>query len=61
MVQLTPRARLINQQICGPLVEESARKLQAYSTKELTLLRDFTRWCLELQLRHIERLRTSGD
>jgi DNA-binding MarR family transcriptional regulator len=57
MVQLTPRARRANQQIWGPLVVEGLSKLQGYSTKELTLLRDFMRWCLELQLRHIDRLR----
>jgi DNA-binding MarR family transcriptional regulator len=61
MVQLTPRARRANQQIWGPLVDEGLKKLQSYSIKELTLLRDFTHWCLELQLRHIDRLqRTDG-
>ena len=61
MVQLTPRARRVNQQIWGPLVDEGVKKLQAYSTKELTLLRDFTRWCLDLQRRQIERLEESAD
>jgi DNA-binding MarR family transcriptional regulator len=57
MVQLTPRARRLNQQIWGPMVEEGVKKLQTYSTKELTLLRDFAQWCLDLQLRHIDRLK----
>ena len=61
MVQLTPRARRANQQIWGPLVEEGMKKLQGYSIKELTLLRDFTRWCLDLQLRHIDRLQAPDE
>jgi DNA-binding MarR family transcriptional regulator len=56
MVRLTARSRRLVQQIWGPIVQDGMAKLQGYTIKELTLLRDFTKWCLELQLKHIDRL-----
>jgi DNA-binding MarR family transcriptional regulator len=61
LVQLTPKARKINEQIWGPLVAEGLAKLYTYSAKEIALLHEFVHWCNALQLRHIERLRNSRE
>jgi DNA-binding MarR family transcriptional regulator len=60
LVRLTPRSRRLVEQIWGPIVQDGMAKLQGYTLKELTLLRDFMKWCLELQLRHNDRLADGG-
>lgn len=56
VVGLTARARRLNEEIWGPIVREGMDKLRGYRPKELAMLRDFVRWCRELQSRHIERV-----
>jgi DNA-binding MarR family transcriptional regulator len=59
LVTLTPRARTQIEEIWGPLAQAGMTRLRRFTVEQLTLLRDFTRWGLELQLKEIARLKES--
>jgi DNA-binding MarR family transcriptional regulator len=57
LAEITPEARLLVEEIYGPLARAGAQELERYSDAELALLRDFLRRGRELQGEHIERVR----
>jgi DNA-binding MarR family transcriptional regulator len=57
LVEITPEARRLIDEIYAPLAGAGAEELERYSVAELGLLRDFLRRGRALQEEHIERVR----
>jgi len=57
VVALTPRAEKLIESIYGPIERAGHRVLARYSTDELTLITDFLRRGIDLQLAEADRIR----
>ncbi len=60
LVEITPEAARLNEEIYGPIAEAGLASLERYSDAELALLRDFLQLGRALQVEHAARIRTQG-
>jgi DNA-binding MarR family transcriptional regulator len=56
-IEATEKLWEVSQPLIGPMVEESMAILDDYSDEELERFTEFLRRAIELQLRHVERVR----
>ena len=57
LAEVTPKMKRASERLYGPMAELAARELEAYTTDELRLIRDFLKRSRELQLEHAKRIR----
>ena len=57
LVELTPRAQELLRELFAPLVIETVRQLESYTTDQVSLVRDFMRDHRRLNEAHTERVR----
>jgi DNA-binding MarR family transcriptional regulator len=57
LVDSTPRARELGEELFGPLAEIALPRLARYSDEQIELLIEFHRLAIEIQERHLELLR----
>jgi len=58
LVELTPGARKLLRDLFAPLVDETVRQLESYTTDQISLVRDFMRDHRRLNEVHTERVRS---
>src|SRR5215204_3389672 len=58
LVELTPGARRQLRELFAPLVDETVRQLESYTTDQISLVRDFMRDHRRLNEAHTERVRS---
>jgi DNA-binding MarR family transcriptional regulator len=61
LVEMTDAARTLAWQVYGPIAEDGAADLAAYTDEQLALIRDFLREGRELGERHLARIRSDHD
>lgn len=57
LVEITPRAVELAEQVYGPIGEEALGELEGYTDEQLTLLRDHYRREADFLAEHVERVR----